>query len=131
MARRSRTPPPLSSRVRAQRARGTSAGPRSLLLASLRVGTTTSRIPRRHDERPTIATAVHTGVIHLLGVCRRADERARRRRTCEIRRRIHARPKQRRRVDDAIIADLAVIERRPPARVPRTVCPTSLVLLLL
>src|SRR5690606_1928678 len=40
---------------------------------------------RLHDELAAAAAAVHPGVVHLLGVRRRIQERARRRRAGEVR----------------------------------------------
>src|SRR4051812_534605 len=82
-----------------------------------------SRLSLRHDERAAIAAAVHAGVVHLLGMSWWTNERSSGRCTSEVGGGVGAGPENGRRVDDAIVADLTVIERRPPARIPIAVRP--------
>src|SRR6266540_6908241 len=85
---------------------------------------------RRHGEHATIAPSLHRRVVHLLGVRRRPDERARRRRARDIGRRVLSGPKDLGGIDDAIVTQLFVIERRPPPAVPAAVVPAVLIVRL-
>src|SRR5690349_24992991 len=79
----------------------------------------------RYCEPATIAASVHCGIIHLLRVGRRPHEGARRRRTGDVRDLERALPQVMREPVDAIVADLLVLPRRPPAAVPAAVPPAS------
>src|SRR5690349_24624358 len=85
------------------------------------LGMTSSLGARGHDERASVAAPVHGGVVHLLGVRRRLDERAHRRRPGDVAGRVCPGPEVGRRIHDTVVAHLAMIEGRPPSRIPEAV----------